>query len=92
MGTARAEDPGQSEAKEAAEAVPTESVRSKRKSTAYLDSVLIAPAIFLLGFSYSCMNTRINSVINNIMYHPIALGCHLIVFIRVLLEKCKSYH
>ena len=37
VGTARAEDPGRSEAKEEAEAVPTESVRSKRKSTAYLD-------------------------------------------------------
>jgi len=36
VGTARAEDPGLSEAREAAEAVPTESVRSKRKSTAYL--------------------------------------------------------
>ncbi|MBB4824040.1 hypothetical protein HNO89_001260 [Sporosarcina luteola] len=32
-GTARAEDPAWSEAKEAAEAVPAESVRSKRKST-----------------------------------------------------------
>jgi len=40
VGTARTEDPGWSEAKEAAEAVPTESVRSKRKSTAYLDFVL----------------------------------------------------
>ena len=37
MGTARAEDPGRSEAKEAAEAVPTESVRSKWKSEVYLD-------------------------------------------------------
>jgi len=37
VGTARAEDPGRSEAKEAAEAVPTESVRTKRKSMAYLD-------------------------------------------------------
>ena len=36
VGTARAEDAGLSEGKEAAEAVPTESVRSKRKSTAYL--------------------------------------------------------
>ena len=36
VGTARAEDPGLSKAKEAAEAVPTESVRSKRKTTAYL--------------------------------------------------------
>ena len=34
VGTARAEDPGLSEA---AEAVPTESVRSKRKSKVYLD-------------------------------------------------------
>ncbi|WP_255723316.1 hypothetical protein [Sporosarcina sp. ACRSL] len=33
VGTARAEDPGPSEAREAAEAVPTESVRSERKST-----------------------------------------------------------
>ena len=32
MGTARAEDPGLSKAKEAAEAVPTESVRLERKS------------------------------------------------------------
>ncbi|WP_285847281.1 hypothetical protein [Sporosarcina luteola] len=32
-GTARAEDPGLSVAKEAAEAVPAESVRLKRKST-----------------------------------------------------------
>ena len=37
VGTARAEDPGRNEVKEAAEAVPTESVRSKRKSKAYLD-------------------------------------------------------
>jgi len=37
VGTARAEDPGLSEAREAAEAVPTESVRSKRKSEVYLD-------------------------------------------------------
>ena len=32
VGTARAEDPGLSKAKEEAEVVPTESVRSKRKS------------------------------------------------------------
>ena len=32
-GTARAEDPGLSEAREASEAVPAESVRSQRKST-----------------------------------------------------------
>ncbi|KRG11872.1 hypothetical protein ACA29_14335 [Lederbergia galactosidilytica] len=32
-GTARAEDPGLSAAREAAEAVPAESVRSQRKST-----------------------------------------------------------
>jgi len=37
VGTARAEDPGLNEVKEAAEAVPTESVRSKRKSKAYLE-------------------------------------------------------
>jgi len=46
VGTARAEDPGLSEAREAAEAVPTESVRSKRKSTAYLDFVLEGPGVF----------------------------------------------
>jgi len=34
---ARAEDPGLSKAEEAAEAVPTESVRSKRKSEIYVD-------------------------------------------------------
>ena len=50
MGTARAEDPGRSEAKEAAEAVPTESVRSKRKSTAYLDFVLKGPGVFVRFF------------------------------------------
>jgi len=37
VGTARAEDPGLNEVREAAEAVPTESVRLKRKSEAYLD-------------------------------------------------------
>ena len=37
VGTARAEDPRLSEAREAAEAVLTESVRSKRKSEVYLD-------------------------------------------------------
>ena len=36
VGTARAEDPGLNEVKEAAEAVPTESVRSSLQSTAYL--------------------------------------------------------
>ena len=36
VGTAQAEDPGLNEVKEAAEAVPKESVRSKRKSKAYL--------------------------------------------------------
>ncbi|SEM57095.1 hypothetical protein SAMN04487786_2149 [Paenisporosarcina quisquiliarum] len=36
MGTAQADDPGLSEAKEAAETVPTESGPSERKSTAYL--------------------------------------------------------
>jgi len=52
VGTARAEDPGQSKAKEAAEAVPTESVRSKRKSPAYLDFVLKGPGIFVRFFLY----------------------------------------
>jgi len=50
VGTARAEDPGLSKAKEAAEAVPTESVRSKRKSTAYLDFILKGPGIFVRFF------------------------------------------
>ncbi|MCM3637458.1 hypothetical protein M3152_06960 [Sporosarcina luteola] len=36
-GTARAEDPGLSEAREAAEAVPAESVRPKRKSTLLIE-------------------------------------------------------
>ena len=37
VGTAQAEAPGLNEVKEAAEAVPTKSVRSKRKSEVYLD-------------------------------------------------------
>ena len=36
VGTAQAEDPGLSVAREAAEAVPTESVRPERESTVYL--------------------------------------------------------
>jgi len=51
VGIARAEDPGRSKAKEAAEAVPTESVRSKRKSKAYLDFVLKEPGFFLSGLT-----------------------------------------
>jgi len=50
VGTARAEDPGLNEVKEAAEAVPTESVRSKRKSKAYLDFVLKGLGVFCLVF------------------------------------------
>ena len=49
-GTARAEDPGLSEVREAAEAVPTESVRSKRKSPAYLNFVLKGPGVFAQFF------------------------------------------
>ena len=48
VGTARAEDPGLNEVKEAAEAVPTESVRSERKSTAYQKPMFMAHFYILL--------------------------------------------
>ncbi|PSL24552.1 hypothetical protein B0H99_1241, partial [Planomicrobium soli] len=50
-GPARAEDPGQSEAKEAAEAVPAESVRLERNEKScreFLDSLGMKSKLFIL--------------------------------------------
>ena len=66
VGTARAEDPGLSVAREAAEAVPAESVRSERKSTGSritLSNIFIKndvsedpPHLLLKGWEFSFTN------------------------------------
>ncbi|MDW0116330.1 hypothetical protein QTL97_05245 [Sporosarcina thermotolerans] len=63
-GTARAEDPGLSAAREAAEAVPAESVRLERKATVYANKVVYCLLLLMISsFPFAMQPLRDSAIL-----------------------------